>query len=106
MRTTRKESFAALATGLISSDPNEKPLDTNTTGDAKRNGDFALSKSPTEKKEWPAPAQVISNDRKSSAERLIDHRIRENKATDRPVYLNVGGTRYQVCWSKDLKVNV
>ena len=104
MRTTKKESFAALATGLISSD--EKTLDVNTTNEVNSDGVFALKKSPNEKKEWPNPAQVISNDRKSSAERLVDHKIRENKATDRPVYLNVGGTRYQVCWPKDQKVNV
>ena len=54
-------------------------------------------KSMFDKKQWPEVAHVISNGSKSSSEREIDRKILENKAMNRPVLLNIGGTKYEVC---------
>ena len=50
-----------------------------------------------EKKQWPEPSQVIRHGSKSSAEREIDRMLTQNKAMNRPVMLNIGGTKYEVC---------
>ena len=56
-----------------------------------------------DKKEWPELERIVKHGRKTSAERVIDFKIQQNKSLDRPVILNVGGTKYQVKHTKRLK---
>ena len=49
-----------------------------------------------DKKQWPAPGSVVRNGSKSSQEREIDQKLLQNRATNRPVTLNIGGTKYEV----------
>ena len=48
------------------------------------------------KKLWPLPENVLRNGSKSSQEREIDQKLLQNRATNRPVVLNIGGTKYEV----------
>ena len=50
------------------------------------------------KKQWPLPGNVVRNGSKSSQEREIDHKLLQNRATNRPVTLNIGGTKYEVSY--------
>ena len=49
-----------------------------------------------DKKQWPAPGNVLRHGSKSSQEREIDQKLLQNRATNRPVVLNIGGTKYEV----------
>ena len=49
-----------------------------------------------DKKQWPAPGNVLRHGSKSSQEREMDQKLLQNRATNRPVVLNIGGTKYEV----------
>ena len=52
-----------------------------------------------DKKQWPAAGNVVRHGSKSSQEREIDQKLLQNRATNRPVTLNIGGTKYEVSTS-------
>ena len=56
----------------------------------------SFEKLTNEKKLWPAPAHVVRDGSKTSVEREIDLKLTQNKAQNRPVVLNIGGTSYEV----------
>ena len=80
-------------------DDKNDPMTNNVTygGSLKAIPFESSEKSLFEKKQWPEPAQVIRNGSKSSTERELDRKILQNKAMNRPVLLNIGGTKYEVC---------
>ena len=79
---------------------NHGSQDATTYNGSNPNGGITPSVGSNGKGLWPEPQNVVlhGGDGKSSAtnDRETDIKIQQNKEIDRPVMLDVGGTKYQV----------
>jgi hypothetical protein len=86
------------AVGDVKKDVNDHMTNNGTySGSLKAFPEESSEKSLFDKKQWPELAQVIRNGNKSSKEQEIDRKLVQNKVMNRPVFLNIGGTKYEVC---------